>query len=84
MKLLLLSLSVSLLCGCEEFHHVTCAPKVLVEACLQEAYAASQTGFGPYCSSLNKWAEYHQYAYGGGPPLTPKPTPEEARALEAK
>lgn len=64
--------------------HVTCAPKVMVEACLQEAYAASTTGLGPYCASLNEWARLHEYAYGGGPLLAPKPGIDEVRAMEAK
>lgn len=80
----LLVLAAFALGGCEEMHHVTCAPKVLVEACLQEAHSASAVGFGPYCASLNKWAQYHDWAYGGGPPLTPKPTVPEAQALESK
>lgn len=76
--------STAVLSGCETMNHMTVAPKVLVEGCLQEAYAASSTGFGPMCSSLNEWSKLHGWAYGGGPPMVNRPTPEEAHALAIK
>lgn len=84
MRVLATFAATALLAGCESMQHVTVAPRVLVEACLQEAFPASGHGWGPMCSSLNDWNKYHGWAYGGGPPMTGKPTPEEAAALAAK
>lgn len=84
MKRALLVLALLELAGCESMQHVTVAPRVLVEACLQEAFPASGHGWGPMCSSLNEWNKLHGWAYGGGPPMTGKPTPEEAQALAIK
>ena len=84
-RLVLLSLGVIPgVSGCEVFQHTVCAPKLLVETCLQEAWPASHVGFGPGCASLNEWAKLHDYAFGGGPPLTPQPQASELKALEAK
>ena len=65
--------------GCDLLNHVTCAPKLMVEACLQEAHGESNhTGLGPYCNALNDWAKAHRYAFGGGPPIVPPPpSPQE-------
>lgn len=70
--------------GCEAMNHAVVAPKVLVEGCLQEAYPPSHEGWGPMCTSLNKWAQLHSWSYGGGPAMPNKPTPEEANALAIK
>lgn len=76
--------AAGILCGCESMQHVTVAPKVLVEGCLQEAYPPSREGWGPMCTSLNKWAQLHEWSYGGGPPMANKPSPQEADALAIK
>jgi hypothetical protein len=71
----------AVLCACEMLGemagHVVCAPKVMVEACLQEAYQASNVGLGPYCLALNNWSRYHGWAYGGGPAMGSRPSAEE-------
>lgn len=84
MRVLVTLLAAALLGGCETMNHVTVAPRVLVEACLQEAFPASGHGWGPMCSSLNEWNKLHGWAYGGGPPMPNPPTPAEAQALAAK
>ena len=73
MKAPLLVLAALALSGCGVFNHVTCAPRYMVEACLQEAYAASSTGLGLHCTELNNWANGHQWAGGGSgkPPSKP-------------
>lgn len=81
---LALALAALALGGCESMNHVTVAPKLLVEGCVQEAYPASHEGWGPMCESLNKWNQLHGWAYGGGPPMANKPTPAEAQALAVK
>lgn len=72
------------LAGCETMQHVTVAPRALVEGCVQEAYPASGKGWGPMCTALNEWNRGHGWAYGGGPPMVPPLTPEEAHALAVK
>lgn len=65
----LLPFGLLALSGCELFHQFTCAPKAMVEACLQEAYAESnQTGLGPHCKALNDWALAHHWQGGGVTP----------------
>lgn len=84
MKLVSLLVGCLSVSGCEMLQHTVCAPKLLVETCLQEAYPQQGSGWGPGCTSLNEWAKLHDYAMGGGPPLTPKPSPEQLKALETK
>lgn len=84
MRRISLAAAILALGGCETMNHVTVAPKVLVEGCLQEAYPASHEGWGPMCTSLNKWAQLHQWSYGGGPPMVNRPSPQEADALATK
>ena len=80
----LLALTFLALPGCEHMGHLTVAPRALVEACVQEAFPASNEGWGPMCDALNTWNKGHGWAYGGGPPMVGKPTPEEAHALAVK
>lgn len=66
MKVLSLSVISLLLVGCEMMQHVTCAPRYMVELCLQEAWAESNhTGLGPHCTTLNEWGKVHHWAVGG-------------------
>lgn len=84
LKLVVAFIAVGL-SGCELLEHgAVVAPKPLVENCLQEAYAASTVGFGPYCAGLNEWAKLHGWFYGGGPPIPSKPTPQETHDLVVK
>jgi hypothetical protein len=69
--------------GCEMFEHVTCAPKQMVEACLNESYQASDVGLGRSCQSLAAWAKAQKYAVNWLPdqpvhaPPWPPPRPAE-------
>lgn len=61
MRILIL-VSVLLLSGCEMMEHYTCAPKYMVELCLQEASAESHhQGLGPHCETLDAWAKSHHW-----------------------
>lgn len=66
MKCLITICAASGLSGCQVMQQVTCAPRYMVEACLQEAWAESNaTGLGPQCFALNEWAKAEHWAAGG-------------------
>ena len=77
-----MTLSLVSIGGCEVFHHVTCVPTVMVEACMQEAWPATEVGHGPYCTALNNWLKAHNMAFGGGPALSPPPPSPDALLKE--
>lgn len=84
MRWLILSSAV-LLGGCEAMQqHAVVAPRPLVEGCIAEAYPASHQGWGPMCTSLNKWMELHNWYFGGGPPNPNPISASEAQALAVK
>ena len=80
---LLLALVMLFLSGCGVlFEKVDCAPRYLVEACLQEAYPVIGEGWGPACTELNTWAHSHEWAAAGWGKLPVKPDLEKAKKMK--